>query len=112
VAEVRKVMSLTNKDDFFYAWGCFAESRFPGLARDVSRETFLRKKDSAQARTACMFHVKPFSPALLTYAARAMFHVKHLCVRARFSTRFLPSKTPDHPALRWPPRSRERERTR
>jgi hypothetical protein len=30
---------------FFNAWGCFAESRFPGRARDVSRETFLRKKD-------------------------------------------------------------------
>jgi hypothetical protein len=45
---------------FFNAWGCFADSRFPGppvmvrRRRDVSRET--------------------------TFSSAAMFHVKHFCV--------------------------------
>jgi hypothetical protein len=36
---------IEKKGRFFNAWGCFAESRFQARARDVSRETFLRKKD-------------------------------------------------------------------
>jgi hypothetical protein len=56
VPEVRKVMSLKYKEDF-YAWGCFAESRFPG-----SR---LPEKSRCP-----MFHVKPFSPAPLTRSLR------------------------------------------
>jgi hypothetical protein len=47
--------------------GLFFRIVFSGPARDVSRETFLRKKGLLYPAPPAMFHVKPFSPAPFTH---------------------------------------------
>ena len=68
---------------FFDAWGCFAESRFPAPVRDVSRETFLRKRTAVPgAHRRDVSRETISSGAAHGFRARAaMFHVKHFCVK-------------------------------
>ena len=59
--DVRKVISLKNKDDFL-------------MHGVVLRNRVFRPAGA-------MFHANPFSPAPLTTPPRPLFYVKHFCVR-------------------------------
>ncbi len=86
VPEVRIVMSLKNKDDFLMHGVVLQNRVLRARAPDVSRETFLRKKDCRPSpRSAAHGHDVSretiFSIAAHSHRPRAMFHVKHFCVK-------------------------------